>query len=107
VAHARMVALLVSFAIGGPLALTACGGSGVAAGTTTAAPKPRSKPLPPNAIKIHWKKHALVPAPRPGHVCIVTYKTGRFCASYRAGQVPATAMKRQLLENGYIPVTIP
>lgn len=100
--------LVITLALAGPVALTACGGGGgTAAVTTTSLPKPRSKPLPPNAIKIHWKKKALARAQRAGHVCIVTYKTGRFCASYSVGQVPATAMKQKLLENGYIPVTIP
>ena len=106
-AQVRMIALVVALAAGGSVALTGCGGSDVAAVTTTAPAKHTSKPLPPNAIKIHWKKRALVRATRAGHVCIVTYKTGRFCASYAVGQVPATAMKQKLLENGYIPVTIP
>jgi len=105
--HVRTVALVVALAVAGPVALTGYGGSGSAAVTTTSLPKPKSKPLPPNAIKIHWKHRALVRAQRAGHVCIVTYKTGRFCASYDVGEVPATAMKQKLLENGYIPVTIP
>jgi sulfur transfer complex TusBCD TusB component (DsrH family) len=45
-----------------------------------------------------------VPAARAGHVCVVTYKTGRFCAAYRAGEIPSVALKRDLRARGWIVV---
>ena len=105
-ANVRVVAVALILAIGMPIALTACGGSDAAV-TTTVAAKPKPKPLPRNAIKVHWKRSALVPAPRAGHVCITTYKTGYFCASYRFGEVPAAALKRKLRSKGFIVVTVP
>jgi hypothetical protein len=87
--------------LAGPIVLAGCGGKGTpgAAPTTTAQ---HGKPLPANAIRIEWKPRALVPAPRAGRICIVTYKTGRFCASYVFGQIPAEAMKRKLRANGWV-----
>ena len=82
--------------------LAGCGSGGKpAAVTTTTVAKP-SRPLPANAIRIEWKKAALVPAPRAGRICIVTYKTGHFCARYVFGQIPAEAMKRKLRASGWV-----
>jgi hypothetical protein len=68
--------------------------------TTTVAHRPKPRPLPPNTIRIHWHKDALVPAPRTGRVCIVTVRTGHFCAGYRLGQIPAVQLKKKLLSKG-------
>jgi len=106
VANVRVVAVALFLAIGMSIALTACGGSDAAV-TTTVAAKPKPKPLPRNAIKVHWKRSALVPAPRAGHVCITTYKTGYFCASYRFGEGPAARLKRKLRSKGGMVVTVP
>lgn len=87
--------------LAGPIVVAGCGGDGkpAAAPTTTVR---HSRPLPANAIRIEWKKEALVPAARPGRICIVTYKTGRFCARYVFGQIPAEAMKRKLRARGWV-----
>jgi hypothetical protein len=45
-----------------------------------------------------------VPAARAGHVCVVTYKTGRFCAAYRTGEIPSVALKRDLRARGWVVV---
>jgi hypothetical protein len=84
-----------------PIVLGGCGGKGkpTVAPTTTVR---HSRPLPANAIRIEWKKQALVPAPRAGRLCIVTYKTGHFCARYVFGQIPADAMKRKLRASGWV-----
>jgi hypothetical protein len=105
-AYLRVVALTVALAAPISAALTACGG-GTTAVTTTAPPRTTPKPLPRNAIKVHWKRSALVPAPRAGRVCITTYKTGYFCAAYRFGQIPATALKRKLRTKGFVVITVP
>jgi hypothetical protein len=63
--------------------------------------------LPPNTIRIHWHKNALVPATRNARVCIVTVKTGHFCANYRIGQIPAVQLKRKLLERGWLVRDVP
>jgi hypothetical protein len=86
-----------------PIVLSGCGGNKTAAASTTTVRR-HVRPLPANAVRIHWKKRALVPAPRAGHVCIVTYKTGRFCASYLFGEIPAVALKRKLRAKGWIVV---
>ena len=92
--------LLLSCAI----LLAGCGSSGkTAASTTTVAH--HVPQLPANAVRIHWKAKALVPAPRAGHVCITTYKTGHFCASYRAGETPAVALRREARAMGWILVS--
>jgi hypothetical protein len=96
------VGILLAAALSGVLA--ACGGH--AAVTTTTVSRPHSKPLPANAIRVHWKPEALVPAPHTGRVCIVTYKTGHVCAAYRLGQVPATMLKRKLRARGIVVVTV-
>src|SRR5882724_5096197 len=83
------------------IVLAGCGGKDQAASATTTVTRTNRR-LPANAIRIHWKKKALVPAPRAGHVCIVTYKTGRFCASYVFGEIPAVALKRKLRARGWI-----
>ncbi len=84
------------------IVLAGCGGKTTTASTTTVARHVRR--LPANAVRIHWKQVALVPAPRAGHVCIVTYKTGRLCASYVFGEIPAVAMKRKLRAKGWVVV---
>ena len=55
-------------------------------------------------MRIHWKPKALVPAIRAGHICITTYKTGHFCSTYVAGDVPATVLKRDLKARGWVVV---
>lgn len=105
-ANVRVVVLALALAVGCSAGLTACGGSTDAV-TTTVAARPTPTPLPRNAIKVHWKKSALVPAPRAGRVCVTTYKTGYFCAAYRFGQIPATALKRKLRAKGFVVVTVP
>ena len=90
--------------LAGPIVLVGCGSK--ATTTTAAAPTATvtHRRLPANAIRIHWKKEALVPAPRPGHVCIVTLKTGHFCATYVFGEIPAVALTRKLRTKGWIVV---
>ena len=93
----RRVASLCLLAI----VVCGCGGSNQAAApTTTVAPRPKPRPLPPNTIRIHWHKDALVPAPRAGRVCIVTVRTGHICARYRLAQIPAVQLKKKLLTKG-------
>jgi hypothetical protein len=101
----RILAVAVGAALGlaGPIVLAGCGGKEQAASATSTVTR-HTRRLPANAIRIHWKKKALVPAPRAGHVCIVTYKTGRFCASYVFGEIPAVALKRALRAKGWIVV---
>jgi hypothetical protein len=98
------VGILLAAALCG--VLVACGGGHAAAPTTTVS-RPHSKPLPANAIKVHWKREALVPAPHSGRVCIVTYKTGHICAAYHLGEIPATALKQKLRKRGYVVVNVP
>ncbi len=90
------------FALSGMLLLTGCGAVNgpPEAPSTTVMRKVRS--LPANALRIHWKDAALVPALRAGHVCIVTYKTGHVCAKYSFGQLPAVALKEKLREEGWV-----
>lgn len=95
-----------SAALVAAIVLAGCGGGKDVAAPTTTAPRPVARHLPPNGIRIEWKEAALRPAVRPGRLCIVTVKTGRFCARYETGQIPATALKIKLLEHGYIPVTV-
>ena len=99
----RVVAVAIAVVVS---TATGCGGSSSTAPTTTIT-KPKPKPLPANAIKIHWKKSALVPASHSGQVCIVTYKTGRFCASYRLNDIPATNLKRRLRAKGWVVISVP
>lgn len=87
------------------LLLAGCRG-GSAGPPTTTSRRPTGPPLPPNAIRIEWKQQALRPAARPGHICVVTVKTGHFCATYRTGELPKTALRIKLLEHGFIPVTV-
>ena len=82
--------------------LAGCGGADKGAVSTTT--NHAARRLPANAVRIHWKKAALVPAARAGHVCVVTYKTGRFCAAYRTGEIPSVALKRDLRARGWIVV---
>jgi hypothetical protein len=105
---ARRLALGVGILLAATISgiLVACGGGNAAAPTTTVS-RPHSKPLPANAIKVHWKREALVPAPHTGRVCIVTYKTGHVCAAYHLGEIPATALKRKLRKRGYVVITVP
>lgn len=93
-----------ALSLAGPLALTGCGGHPTTAPPTTTVVRHVQR-LPANAVRIHWKPKALVPAPRAGRVCVVTYKTGRFCAAYVAGETPAVALKRELRARGWIPVS--
>jgi hypothetical protein len=86
-----------------PIVLAGCGGKTATTPSTTTVTR-HIRRLPANAIRIHWKKEALVPAPRAGHVCIVTYKTGHFCASYVFGEIPAVALTRKLRTKGWIVV---
>lgn len=88
------------------LLLVGCGDARKAGAPTTTSHRPNTRQLPPNGIRIEWKQHALRPAARSGQICIVTVKTGHFCAKYRAGQIPATALRIKLLEHGFIPVTV-
>jgi hypothetical protein len=98
----HLVALGAVLVCGSPIVLGACGGGGQSAATTTVAPpRPKTRPLPPNTIRVHWHKDALVPAPRSGRVCIVTYKTGRVCAAYRVAQIPAVMLKNKLALKGF------
>lgn len=103
VARVRPVALGASLLLAGSIALAGCGGNKAAPASTTTVTR-HVRPLPPNAVRIHWKPKALVPAPRAGHVCVVTYKTGRFCANYVSGEIPAVALKRALRAKGWIVV---
>jgi hypothetical protein len=103
-ARLRAVAVGTCLLLAGPIVLAGCGGNDKpAAGSTTTVTRHVQK-LPANAIRIHWKQKALVAAPRAGHVCVVTYKTGRFCASYLSGEIPAVALKRELRAKGWIVV---
>ena len=99
----RAVVLAGCLAFGGLLVVAGCGGKKTAAGSTTTVAH-HVQTLPANAIRIHWKPKALVPAPRAGHVCVVTYKTGRFCATYALGEIPATVLTRKLRTRGWIVV---
>ena len=103
----RNVALSISLCVG-LIPLGACGGGGhPAAVTTTVARKPPPRPLPPNAIRIHWHREALLPAIRRGRVCIVTVKTGHFCARYRVHQIPAVELKKKLQAKGFRVLDVP
>jgi hypothetical protein len=99
----RAVSIGAALSLALPVVLAGCGGAGREAVSTTTATHPARR-LPANAVRIHWKKAALVPAARAGHVCVVTYKTGRFCAAYRAGEIPSVALKRDLRARGWIVV---
>jgi hypothetical protein len=89
------------------LALTGCGSASHAVSSTTTARLPHPKPTPANVVRIHWREVSLVAAARPGRICITTYRLGHFCASYRAGDVPADAMKLKLHLRGLKVRTIP
>jgi hypothetical protein len=102
-ARVRSVAVGACLVLAGSIVLAGCGSNDKTAASTTTVIR-HGRPLPANAVRIHWKKKALVPAPRAGHVCIVTYKTGRFCASYGAGETPAVALKRELRAKGWVVV---
>jgi hypothetical protein len=99
--HSAAVGACVVLA--GPILLAGCGASGPTSGSTTTATH-HVRPLPANAVRIHWKTRALVPAPRAGHICITTYKTGHFCATYALGQTPAVILKRKLRAKGWVVV---
>ena len=88
-----------------PFVLGGCGGTSTPAAATTTTVKRHVRPLPANAVRIHFKSEALVPATKSGRVCVVTYKTGHFCATYRAGEKPAVALKRGLRAAGWVVVT--
>jgi hypothetical protein len=99
--HVVSIGAALSLAL--PVVLAGCGGADKEAVSTTTATHPPRR-LPANAVRIHWKRSALVPAARAGHVCVVTYKTGRFCAPYRAGEIPSVALKRDLRARGWVVV---
>ena len=103
-ARVRVVTAGACLVLASPIVLVGCGGNGKTVATSTVTVTRHIRPLPANAIRIHWKKAALVPAPRAGHVCIVTYKTGHFCAAYVFGQIPALALTRKLRTKGWIVV---
>jgi hypothetical protein len=97
-----MIAAGACAALAGPLFVVGCGGKPAATTTPTVTATRHIRPLAANAIRVHFKQAALVPAARAGHVCIVTYKTGHFCAKYVFGEIPAVAMKRKLRAKGWI-----
>src|SRR6476469_2865308 len=96
------VALAASLLLSGSIALAGCGGKTTA--TTTSTGTTAVQTLPANAIRVHWKPRALLPAARGGRVCITTYKTGHTCTRYLAGEVPAAALKRALRAKGWVVV---
>jgi hypothetical protein len=104
------MARVQAIAVGGclllasPIAAAGCGGGGTTATAPTTTVARHVRRLPPNAVRIHWKDAALVPASHTGRVCVVTYKTGHFCASYAVGQIPALALTRKLRASGWIVV---
>jgi len=104
-AWVRAVVVGAGLVLASPIVLAGCGGKGTsaAAPTTTVTHHVRRR-LPANAVRIHWKKEALVPATRAGRVCIVTYKTGRFCAGYVVGEIPAVALRAKLRAKGWVVV---
>ena len=104
-ARNRAVVVGVGLLLASPLVLAACGGKGTPAAATTTTIKRHVRRLPANAVRIHFKSEALVPATRSGRVCVVTYKTGHFCATYVRGEKPAVALKRGLRAAGWIVVT--
>jgi hypothetical protein len=103
-ARVHAIAVGVTLVLASPIAVTGCGGGGTTTTTPTTTVGRHVRRLPANAVRIHWKNTALVPASRAGRVCVVTYKTGHFCASYVVGQVPAVALTRKLRASGWIVV---
>src|SRR3989442_10337340 len=101
-ARTAAVAVGACLVLVGPTILAGCGGNGTSEAPTTTTVTRHGRPLPANAVRIHWKNEALVPAPRAGRVCVVTYKTGHFCARYVFGEIPAVAMTRKLRARGWI-----
>jgi hypothetical protein len=100
----RAVAVGACLVLASPIVLAGCGGNGKTTASSTTTVTRHVRRLPANAIRIHWKKEALVPAPRAGRVCVVTYKTGHFCARYVFGEIPAVALTRKLRAKGWIVV---
>jgi hypothetical protein len=100
----RAIAVGTCLVVASPIVLAGCGGKGKPPAASTTIVTRHGRRSPANAIRIHWKKEALVPAPRAGHVCIVTYKTGRFCAKYVVGEIPAVALTQKLRARGWIVV---
>jgi hypothetical protein len=105
-ARPRLAVLGAASVLALQLLLVGCGDARKTGAPTTTSQLPHTSQLPPNGIRIEWKQRALRPAARSGQICIVTVKTGHFCASYRPGEVPATALRIKLLEHGFIPVTV-
>jgi hypothetical protein len=103
-ARVHAIAAGASLVLASPIAVAGCGGGGTAATAPTTTVARHVRRLPANAIRIHWKNEALVPASRAGRVCVVTYKTGRFCGRYVIGQIPAVVLTRKLRESGWIVV---
>jgi hypothetical protein len=100
----RAIATGACLALASPIVAAGCGGGGTAATAPTTTAARHVRRLPANAVRIHWKNEALVPASRAGRVCVVTYKTGHFCASYVVGQIPAVALTHKLRASGWIVV---
>lgn len=101
-ARVQSAAFAATLLLAGTVALVGCGGKTTAATTSTGTTQVQT--LPANAIRVHWKPKALVPAARGGRVCITTYKTGHTCTRYVAGEVPAAALKRALRLKGWVVV---
>jgi hypothetical protein len=103
-ARVQAIAAGACVVLASPIAVAGCGGGGTNATAPTTTVAHHARRLPPNAVRIHWKNTALVPASRTGRVCVVTYKTGHFCASYVVGQIPAAVLTRKLRASGWIVV---
>jgi hypothetical protein len=100
----RAVVVGAGLVLASPIVLAGCGGKGTSAAAPTTTVTHHVRRLPANAVRIHWKNKALVPATRAGQVCIVTYKTGRFCAGYVVGEIPAVALRAKLRAKGWVVV---
>jgi len=55
---------------------------------------------PANVVQLHWTRDELVRAPAPGHICVSAEPHGRICASFAAGERPATALTRAIERRG-------
>ena len=103
-ARVHAIAAGACLVLASPIAVAGCGGGGTTATSPTTTVARHVRRLPANAVRIHWKNKALVPASRTGRVCVVTYKTGHFCASYLVGEIPAAVLTRKLRAGGWIVV---
>jgi hypothetical protein len=100
-ARVHAIAAGACFLLASPITAAGCGGGGTTATPPTTTVARHVRRLPANAVRIHWKNEALVPASHGGRVCVVTYKTGHFCASYTVGQIPAVALTHKLRASGW------